>query len=89
LHGVILEGKASYVFCSFLLLVLAKLILHRGQAGLFLKDPKDDMVLELAVAAAECEYLVTFNEKDFEGAERFGIKVVEPKEFLKRIGELK
>ena len=54
----------------------------------FSKDPKDDMVLELAVAA-ECEYLVTFNEKDFEGAERFGIKVVEPKEFLKRIGELK
>jgi putative PIN family toxin of toxin-antitoxin system len=53
----------------------------------FLKDPKDDMVLELAVAAG-CEYLVTFNEKDFVGSERFGIKVVEPKEFLKRIGEL-
>ncbi len=54
----------------------------------FLKDPKDDMVLELAVAAG-CEYLVTFNEKDFAGAEQFGIKVVEPKAFLRRIGELK
>ena len=53
----------------------------------FLKDPKDDMVLELAVAAGS-EYLVTFNEKDFVGAERFGIKVVEPRDFLKRIGEL-
>ena len=49
----------------------------------FLKDPKDDMVLELAVAAGS-EYLVTFNEKDFVGAERFGIKIVKPKDFLKR-----
>jgi putative PIN family toxin of toxin-antitoxin system len=54
----------------------------------FLKDPKDDMVLELAVAAS-CEYIVTFNQKDFEGAEKFGVKVIEPKAFLKRIGELK
>ncbi len=53
-----------------------------------LKDPKDDMVLELAVAAS-CEYLITFNEKDFVGAEKFGIKVLEPKVFLQRIGELK
>ena len=53
----------------------------------FLKDPKDDMVLELAVAAGS-EYLVTFNEKDFVGAERFGIKIVKPKDFLKKIGEL-
>lgn len=54
----------------------------------FLKDPKDDMVLELAVAG-NCEYIVTFNQKDFEGAEKFGVKVVEPKVLLRRIGELK
>lgn len=52
----------------------------------FLKDPKDDMVLELAVAA-NCEYIVTFNQKDFEGAGKFGVKVIEPKAFLERIGE--
>ena len=54
----------------------------------FLKDPKDDMVLELAVAG-NCEYIVTFNQKDFEGVEKFGVKVVEPKVLLRRIGELK
>ncbi len=31
----------------------------------WLKDPKDDMVLELAVAA-QCEYIITYNLKDFE-----------------------
>lgn len=53
----------------------------------YLKDPKDDMVLELAVAAS-CDFIVTFNKKDFEGLERFGIRVLSPKEFLQEIGEL-
>jgi putative PIN family toxin of toxin-antitoxin system len=52
----------------------------------YLKDPKDDMVLELAVEA-ECEFIVTFNKKDFEGIEEFGLKAVTPKEFLGIIGE--
>ncbi|HKD36565.1 MAG TPA: putative toxin-antitoxin system toxin component, PIN family [Pirellulales bacterium] len=51
-----------------------------------LNDPKDEMVLELAVAAS-CEYLVTFNGKDFRGAEQFGIRFVTPAEFLEEIGE--
>jgi predicted nucleic acid-binding protein len=52
-----------------------------------LRDPKDDMVLELAVAGA-CDFIVTFNGRDFRGAEAFGIRVVTPKEFLEEIGEL-
>jgi putative PIN family toxin of toxin-antitoxin system len=52
-----------------------------------LKDPKDDMVLELAVAAG-CTYIVTYNVRDFQGAEQFGIRVLTPKEFLQQIGEL-
>ncbi len=52
----------------------------------FLRDPKDDMFLELAVES-ESDYLITFNEKDFQGIETFGIKVLTPKEFLKVIGE--
>jgi len=52
-----------------------------------LRDPKDDMVLELAVAA-EAEYIITYNAKDFSGAERFGISIVSPAEFLQEIGEL-
>jgi len=52
----------------------------------FLRDPKDDMSLELAVES-ESDYLITFNKKDFRGIETFGIKVLTPKEFLKMIGE--
>ncbi len=52
-----------------------------------LKDPKDDLILELAVAA-ECEYIVTFNVRDFVGSHRFGIEVVTPKIFLQHIGVL-
>ena len=53
----------------------------------FLKDPKDDMVLELAVTA-NCDFIVTYNKRDFQGAEHFGLRVVTPKEFLEEIGEL-
>jgi putative PIN family toxin of toxin-antitoxin system len=52
-----------------------------------LKDPKDDMVLELAVSAG-CDFIVTYNQRDFEGAEQFGIGIITPKEFLQEIGEL-
>lgn len=52
----------------------------------FLKDPKDDFVLELAVES-QCDYIVTYNQKDFRGVEKFGIKTLTPKEFLQLIGE--
>lgn len=52
-----------------------------------LKDAHDDMVLELAVSG-DCSFIVTHNVSDFEGAERFGIEVVTPKEFLEKIGAL-
>jgi putative PIN family toxin of toxin-antitoxin system len=54
----------------------------------YLRDEKDEMVLELAVAA-RCNYIVTYNRKDFRGAGRFGIEVMAPKECLERIGELR
>ncbi|MFL6293730.1 MAG: putative toxin-antitoxin system toxin component, PIN family, partial [Thermoanaerobaculia bacterium] len=50
-----------------------------------LPDPKDDMVLELAVAS-RARYIVTYNGKDFAAAERFGIQAVTPKAFLDVIG---
>lgn len=53
----------------------------------FLADPKDDMVLELAVSAA-CEVIVTYNKEDFEGIKQFGIRVLTAQEFLREIGEL-
>ena len=54
----------------------------------FLRDPKDDMVLELAVSGG-CEIIVTYNVKDFEGVEEFGLQVMTAKEFLRHIGVLK
>ena len=53
-----------------------------------LSDPKDDHVLEAAVAGG-CDAIVTFDRRHFAGAERFGIRVMGPKEFLFEIGELK
>jgi putative PIN family toxin of toxin-antitoxin system len=52
-----------------------------------LKDPGDDMLLELAVTA-NCNYIVTYNVNDFKGIENFGIQAVTPKEFLKLAGKL-
>ncbi len=50
-----------------------------------LNDPDDDHVLEVAVAGG-CDGIVTFNRRDFAGAERFGLWIETPKDFLKRIG---
>jgi len=47
-----------------------------------LPDPSDDLVLEVAVHAG-CTMIVTFNARDFRGAERFGIRVVTPGAFLR------
>jgi putative PIN family toxin of toxin-antitoxin system len=52
------------------------------------RDPKDDMVLEVAVAG-QCDGIVTYNKKDFAEAKSFGLELLTPKEFLKKIGELK
>jgi predicted nucleic acid-binding protein len=53
----------------------------------FLRDPKDDMVLELAVKA-RCEIIITYNKRDFAGVDQFGIQLLEPSEFLRSIGQL-
>lgn len=49
-----------------------------------LNDPKDDMILDLAVRA-NCQYIVTYNTRDFSGVNKFGIKAITAKEFLKSI----
>ena len=50
-----------------------------------LSDPKDDHVLELAVAASGAD-IVTHNVKDFKNASSFGIRIITPAQLL---GELK
>ena len=46
-----------------------------------LPDPKDDMVLELAIAAS-ASHIVTFNRKDLQLASQFGISVLPPADFI-------
>ena len=53
-----------------------------------LRDPQDDMVLELAVES-EADYVVTHNVKDYVGIRAFGIIALSPMEFLRKMGELK
>ncbi len=50
-----------------------------------LRDPGDEFVLELAVAAG-CRWIVTHNVRDFAEAERFGVAALAPAQYLKRIG---
>ncbi len=50
-----------------------------------LRDPSDDHVLELAVAAG-CGVIVTHNVKDFTEAAAFEVEAIRPGEFLRRIG---
>jgi len=50
----------------------------------YLKDPKDDHVLEVAVAS-KTKVIITYNHKDFIGADKFGIKVISPKTLLETL----
>lgn len=45
------------------------------------------MFLELAVGA-NCKYIVTYNKADFQGVDKFDIKLATAKEFLQIIKEL-
>jgi len=54
----------------------------------FLKDPKDDFILELAYTS-DSGFIITFNKKDFRGAEKFGIKILSPQEFIKLLEKKK
>jgi len=49
-----------------------------------LPDPRDEMVLELAVAAG-CDAIVTHNRRHFRPALQFGVRVLGPAQFLQEI----
>lgn len=51
-----------------------------------LRDPGDEMVLETALNG-RADALVTFNVRDFSAAERFGMKVWTPGQFLQRLSK--
>ena len=51
----------------------------------FLPDPLDDLVLEIAVAGG-CDAIITYNKRHFKNVEKFGLRILDPKEFLTEIG---
>ena len=51
-----------------------------------LKDPADEMFLEVGVAA-KADALITHNSTDFEAAERFDLRVLTSQEALREITE--
>ena len=51
----------------------------------YLPDREDDMLLELAVEA-DCQWIVTYNLRDFDGIERFGIRAITPAQLLTTMG---
>jgi putative PIN family toxin of toxin-antitoxin system len=53
-----------------------------------LRDPNDDMVAEVAVAA-EADTIVTHNLRDFAGVEKFRVRVITPGAFLRKIGKVR
>ncbi len=53
----------------------------------FLPDPSDDLVLEVAVAGS-CDAIITYNKRHFKNADKFGLKILDPREFLVEIGVL-
>lgn len=52
----------------------------------FLPDPSDEFLLELAVAGG-AHAIVTHNLRHFKGVGQFGIQVLTPREFLRKIEE--
>ncbi len=53
----------------------------------YLPDPFDDHILEVAVAS-KCDAIITYNKRDFRGVEKFGLKLLDPRELLMEIGEI-
>lgn len=84
------ELNLSYLDVTDLVDAVCSLSQHHNIHFLWqpsLPDEKDEMILELAVAA-QCEYIITYNQRDFRGADQFGLKILKPHTFLQRIGVL-
>lgn len=51
------------------------------------RDPDDDFLIDLAVES-QADFIITYNKRDLQAAQRFGIQLVTPKEFLQIVGEI-
>ena len=71
-------------FCRYLASIARAQDIHFLWPSI-IPDPKDDMLLELAVAAG-ATHIVTHNARHFHGAESFGIRALAPAAFLRLVG---
>lgn len=76
------EGEVKAVIDALCLLSHQQKIFYTWRP--FLPDPDDDLVLELA-AAADCQYVITHNLKDFKGSDSLNIQAVTPAQALQLI----
>lgn len=83
LGSITLNGEDIDIFLDFLCTNGRKFDIHYLWRP-YLKDPKDDFVLELAVTS-ESDFIITYNFSDFKGIDKFGLKAIAPKEFLKML----
>lgn len=49
-----------------------------------LPDPKDDHLLELAIASG-AEFIVTYNTKHFKDVKQFGVRSITPRDLLEEV----
>lgn len=80
--GITAEIIDEFLDYVFTISNLVPFVLRRRPA---LQDPDDERILEVAV---QCQaMIITHNRRDFLGAERVGVRVRTPAEFLKMLTE--
>ena len=52
------------------------------------KDEDDDFLIDLALKC-QASFIISYNQRDLNPVEKFGISVVTPKQFLQILGEIK
>ena len=83
---IALDDEALNEVLNFLALIALKpTIYYRWRPAL--RDPDDEFLLDLAVAA-RCRFIVSFNGRDLEAAQSFGIEVLTPAQLLEFLEEL-
>ena len=50
-------------------------------------DPNDDFLIDLAVES-QADFIITYNQRDLQVADSFGIRILSPKQFLQEMGEI-
>ncbi len=52
------------------------------------KDKDDDFLIDLALKC-QADFIISYNSKDLQPIEKFGVSILTPKQFLQLLGEIK